>query len=338
MKIPSWSFLVVSIFLFALKVSIYKVLNNWKPVTFNTCNVLCAAQTVALISTTIFLRKDLSLETVKAIPRKTWFWMFLGSTLSYVLGNFLSLSGWETASVTNITVLQKCQSVILICAEPIFSCCKKLPSRWDAANAVLTAVGIVLTLVSPALFFGGMVGISEGEVYIILASMCYTGSLLISKKFLGDVPPGILTIFRLTLGTLSFHVIKLAQEKDMYQTLWTGELWLHMLYYGLFFVTVPQVFWLHATNECSKPLLSTGLNSQFVVQILLGMIILQSFPEKAAYVGGSFILLSVISAIVKENYKTTVEDGDDGDDKETSYQQLDDVALIDANVELKEND
>ena len=27
-----------------------------------------------------------------------------------------------------------------------------------------------------------------------------------------------------------------------------------------------------------------------------------------------------------------------GDDKETNYQQLDDVALIDANVELKEND
>ena len=58
------------------------------------------------------------------------------------------------------------------------------PSKWNTANAILTAVGIILTLVLTAYTTKG---ISIGEMYILLSALCYTGSLLITKKYLSDV-------------------------------------------------------------------------------------------------------------------------------------------------------
>ncbi len=323
------AFITGAVLLFGLKVSIFKALNAGNPEVFNACNILCASQTVGLLSSALFLRHDLSLDKVRAIPKGVWFWMTIGAVMASILGPLFSNLGWTTASVSTVSVLEKSQSVFVLVAQPVMSCCRELPSRWDSINALLTTTGIVLTFVSSAVFFGGEGGISMGEFYIIISSLCFTCSLLISKTFLTEVPPGILTIFRLSVGTVSYHFISVAGGSAYYSKLWTGELWLHMLYYGIFFVTVPQQCWLQATNTCSKPLLSTGINSQFAVQIAFGMIILQSFPTPSVLVGGTFILASIVSAVVKANCgddaKTTVDDeGDEGDEMGVDYTSLSD--------------
>ncbi len=299
-----------AVILYALKVSIFKALNNSNPDVFNTCNILCASQTVGLISSAIYLRKDLTISRAKQIPRSVFLWLCVGSVLSTIVGPLFSNMGWELSSVATVSVLQKSQSVFFIIAEPILSRCKKLPSKWDAVNALLVAIGIVGTFISSEVFFGGTANISVGEMYIIIASLCFTGSLLISTRYLTDAPPGILTIFRLLVGTVSYHTIAAARGRDQYSKLWDSTLWLHMFYYGIFFVTVPQQCWLQATNTCSKPVLSTAMNLQFIIQIMFGIVVLQSFPSPQVLVGGSFILVAVISAIVKANYGETCEDKD----------------------------
>ncbi len=140
---------------------------------------------------------------------------------------------------------------------------------------------------------------------------------------LTDAPPGILTIFRLVVGSVSYHSIAAARGSDQYSKLWNSTLWLHMLYYGLFFVTVPQQCWLQATNTCSKPVLSTAMNLQFIIQIMFGIVVLQSFPSPQVLVGGSFILVSVISAIFKANYGET--DQDDGGIETSEYHSLSEI-------------
>ena len=50
------AFLFGAVSLFSLKVSVFKVLYNSNPDVFNTCNILCASQTVALVSSAMFLR------------------------------------------------------------------------------------------------------------------------------------------------------------------------------------------------------------------------------------------------------------------------------------------
>ena len=336
-------FLAGAVGLFGLKVSIFKALNNGNPDVFNSCNILCASQTVGLASSALFLRHDLSLRKARAIPRGIWLWMLMGAVLSSIIGPLFANLGWETASVATVSVLEKSQSVFIVVAQPLLSRCTKFPSKWDTVNALLTTVGIILTIISAPLFFGGEAGISVGEMYILLSALCFAGSLLISKNFLTEVPLGILTIFRLVIGTVSYHMISAAQGKDRYSTLWTGELWLHMLYYGVFFVTVPQQCWLQATNTCSKPLLSTGVNSQFVVQIVFAMIVLQSFPSSPVLVGGSFILASIISAIAKANFGADAGEGEDEDRVEfggTDYQSLDepltDAPLMDADGDVEQ--
>jgi len=332
-NLKRYAYLIGAISLYSLKVTIFKVLKEKNKVLFNPCNVLCASQAIGLISSVIFLRRDLTSEKLKTIPTNIWKWMLLGTILSSIVGLYLSTLGYASeTSVATISVLQRAQSVFIIIAEPVLSCFTKasLPSRWNGVNAMITAAGIIMTLVSAALFFGGTAGVKEGELYILLSSVCFTGSLIISKNYLSKVPAGILTVFRLTLGTIAFHLIALGRGSAEYSTLWTGELWLHMMYYGLFFVTVPQQCWLQATILCDKPLLSTGLNLNFVIQIIFAMIILQTFPTGPVLVGGSFILVSIVSSIIQLNCfsqnKNTL-DGDEDDDEEEveqeQYQMLD---------------
>ena len=150
-----WVFLAGAVGLFGLKVSIFQALNKGNPDVFNSCNILCASQTVGLASSALFLRNDLSQGKARAIPRSVWLWMLMGAALSSVIGALFSNLGWEMASVATVSVLEKSQSVFIIVAQPLLSRCTKFPSKWDTVNALLTAVGITLTFISAALFFRG---------------------------------------------------------------------------------------------------------------------------------------------------------------------------------------
>ena len=134
------------------------------------------------------------------------------------------------------------------------------------------------------------------------------------------------------LGTVVFHIIKLVQGDANYGTLWTSELWLHMLYYGFFFVSVPAFCWLQATNLCKESLLSTGYNFQFIMKIIFAMIILKKvedrFPTGPVWVGGAFILIAIVSSVIQVNWKggSSMDDDGVGEEKEEEqYQMLDDV-------------
>ena len=134
------------------------------------------------------------------------------------------------------------------------------------------------------------------------------------------------------LGTVVFHIIKLVQGDANYGTLWTSELWLHMLYYGFFFVSVPAFCWLQATNLCKESLLSTGYNLynfQFIMKIIFAMIILKKvedrFPTGPVWVGGSFILMAIVSRVNWKGGSSMDDDGVGEEKEEEQYQMLDDV-------------
>ena len=124
MKIPGWLFLVVSQILFGLRASIYTLLKNEKPLIFNTCNVICASTTIALLFSVLFLRKDLTKKKISSIPSQIWMWMLLGTMLSSILGELFAYLGLDNgANVAAQSVLERSQSVFLIIAEPLLTCC-----------------------------------------------------------------------------------------------------------------------------------------------------------------------------------------------------------------------
>ena len=80
-NLKRYAYLIGAISLYSLKVTIFKVLKEKNKVLFNPCNVLCASQAIGLISSVIFLRRDLTSEKLKTIPTNIWKWMLLGNPL-----------------------------------------------------------------------------------------------------------------------------------------------------------------------------------------------------------------------------------------------------------------
>ena len=197
-------------------------------------------------------------------------------------------------------------------AAPLLSQCQKIPPKWDIFNTSLVALGIVLAIVSPALFFGQDLKVESSQLYILISAACYAASMLINKDQLKDVPDGIFTVFKFSIGTIAFHLIAVARGRDKWLTLIDSELWLHMLYYGIFFVTVPQQFFLKALKLCTRAVLAAGVSFGMPMQIVLFMLIFQTLPSVPVAIGSGFILVSIVSAIVKENVNGKMENKEGG--------------------------
>ena len=122
-KLPGWFYLASTVFLYSLKANIYKILTclritnctkiNNSPV-FNTCNILCASNTVALVASIIYLRKDLTLESAKSIPRKTWLWMGATALLNSVLGPLFYNNGLSGTDVGKYSKRRRSNVAVII--------------------------------------------------------------------------------------------------------------------------------------------------------------------------------------------------------------------------------
>ena len=81
--------------------------------------------------------------------------------------------------------------------------------------------------------------------------------------------------------------------------LYSWELWRSMLWYAPLFVTSTMVLWLRALKLCSPALLSVGMNFNYLVTVLMGILIVGKWPTPGETIGGGFILLSIVSGLVE---------------------------------------
>ena len=105
-------------------------------------------------------------------------------------GPLLALKGLEMVDVPTAAVLQRIESLEFLLMARLFM--GEEVTRWTLANAGLTAAGVLLALLSPPLF-GARLEFGQGSVLILLAGLCYSSSLVISKRFLSPVPVGIVS-------------------------------------------------------------------------------------------------------------------------------------------------
>jgi len=116
-------------------------------------------------------------------------------------------------------------------------------SLWIGINAVLIILGVVIAIIEPA-FEGQEVKPTIGYLYLLLGGFGYVGSLYITKLFLNKIPLGIYSLFRVMLGTLFYHILAYIQGgKKGVGSIWSGELWAQMVWYGLLFVLLGQYLW-----------------------------------------------------------------------------------------------
>lgn len=238
--------------------------------------------------------------------------MLLGCLLANVLGSVAYLQGLRLTSVPARAMTGRLESVDFLAASAWL-----LGDRyggWVQVNASLTVLGVVTAVVFPVVVEHHPMEGKVGYVYLVLGGWGYTLSLLITKKYLVHLPVGLLSLFKLSLGTILFHFLSVWQHGQMDMPSMASSssssfyyppaLLRTMLWYAPLFVTSTQVLWLRALKLCSPSVLSIGMNANFVVTVLMGGVILGKWPTVGEMVGGAFILVSIVSGVAE-----TVVDG-----------------------------
>jgi len=291
-------YLSLAMLIFSASNSVFVLLHGIDEHALNACSILCASNLVGLLLMLILFRKKLTLEVLLSIGYKDWIWLFIGSFLYSCIAPYFILSGLSRISVDMVGILQRMESInILILGYFIMG---TKVSYWGICNALLTLTGILMTLVSP-LFFGEKIEFSLGMLYVLIAGCCYSSSLIISMLCLHRIPLPVVAVFRVSIGTLMFHIfMAIAIQDYMWNELRNATLWLYMIPYGIIFVFGGQIFWLMALSTTSAQVISIGTTTLFILTILWGMIILQKIPTKEEWIGFCVLSVSIASSILEK--------------------------------------
>eukprot|EP00929_Paragymnodinium_shiwhaense_P019862 TRINITY_DN13412_c0_g1_i2.p1 TRINITY_DN13412_c0_g1~~TRINITY_DN13412_c0_g1_i2.p1 ORF type:complete len:347 (+),score=42.36 TRINITY_DN13412_c0_g1_i2:314-1354(+) len=282
-----------SILIFSSNAAVYKELFASDPDTFTACNVLCGSNLVGLITLAPFFRKDLTRANLKAVTRVEWLALFFGTLLQQLESPaFLLLS-------------------ILLMGEA-FDC-------WSVSNAGVLLLGTVLSIVSSPLF-GASIEIGTGHMLMMVASLFFVGSLFMTKKYLSEMPRGILIVFRLGTGTLFYHAYLeimniFSGDRMLMHFYLTTRYWKHMWWYALLYVTLGQAMWIFALGNADATTISIGTASRFVLTLIWGILIMQAYPTSPEVLGSIFIVISVASGLLRSHKRARQMQQDEDSDE-----------------------
>jgi drug/metabolite transporter (DMT)-like permease len=133
-----------------------------------------------------------------------------------------------------------------------------------------------------------------GELLVAAGSITVAVSTIISKKYLCQIPLGIYSIFRTTLGTVIFFFVALIlYGSDHFGDVLSPFLWQWMFLYGGLIVVVGQSFWTKGLQTSTVSRASLIGSFTPLVGIIAAYFILAETPTLPQYIGGSVILFGI---------------------------------------------
>ncbi len=299
-KYLGYFYLSLAMLIFSASNSVFVLLHGIDEQALNACSILCASNLVGLFLMLILFRKKLTLEVLLTITKVDWMWLFIGSFLYSCIAPYFILTGLSRISVDMVGILQRMESINILILGYFFIGTKV--STWCVCNAFITFIGILLTLISP-LFFGEKIEFSVGMLYVLLGGISYSSSLIISMLCIHRIPLAVVAVFRVSIGTLMFHIFMAVMIQDyMWNELRNATLWLYMIPYGIIFVFGGQMCWLMALSTASTQAISIGTTTLFILTILWGIIILKKIPTKEEWIGFSILSVSIVSSVCEKLY------------------------------------
>jgi drug/metabolite transporter (DMT)-like permease len=326
-KYLGYFYLSLAMLIFSASNSAFVLLHGIDEQALNACSILCASNLVGLFLMLILFRKKLTLEVLLTITKVDWMWLFIGSFLYSCIAPYFILTGLSRISVDMVGILQRMESINILILGYFFIGTKV--STWCVCNAFITFIGILLTVISP-LFFGEKIEFSVGMLYVLLGGISYSSSLIISMLCIHRIPLAVVAVFRVSIGTLMFHIFMAVMIQDyMWNELRNATLWLYMIPYGIIFVFGGQMCWLMALSTASTQAISIGTTTLFILTILWGVIILKKVPThspthsltysltqvptKEEWIGFSILSVSIVSSVLEKLYHEPSKSQEDMD-------------------------
>jgi EamA-like transporter family. len=215
-RIPGRTYLLLAILIFAASNSVIRKLTDLgaqNPIDgrnlISLCNVLFVGNLCALAVLFLVYRQQCTVQNFRSIPGKTW-WALIGiSLLSGALAPALTFIALDLTAVNNVVLIGRIEPPLILALSILI-----LGDRvnlWVIAGAIISFVGVALTIVlqAPTTDMMGMGGltIGRGEFMAAGGAIALAISTIISKVTLKQIPLGLFSIIRTTLGTVVFFIV-----------------------------------------------------------------------------------------------------------------------------------
>ncbi|MGQ4648386.1 EamA family transporter [Lyngbya aestuarii] len=303
-QIPGRAYLLLAIIIFAAANSVIRkltqlgeqnLINGSNPISF--CNVLFVGNICALIALILIYRKQWNIETLKQLSWTDWLGLTGVAILSGALAPALTFIALDLTMVNNVVLIGRIEPPLIL-ALSIFLLGERV-NRWVVAGAVVSFVGVVLTILLQApetemVDMGGF-QIGQGELMAAGGAIFLAFSTIISKIKLRQIPLGIFSIFRMAMSSFVFFVFVLVLfEPSHFSDVFSPFLWQWMLVYGMVIVVGGQLCWFTGLKTTGASDVSLASSFSPIAGILGAYLLLGEVPTMAQYIGGSVIIVGIV--------------------------------------------
>eukprot|EP01061_Rhynchopus_euleeides_P017911 TRINITY_DN29670_c0_g1_i1.p1 TRINITY_DN29670_c0_g1~~TRINITY_DN29670_c0_g1_i1.p1 ORF type:complete len:378 (+),score=82.81 TRINITY_DN29670_c0_g1_i1:39-1172(+) len=262
---------------------------------FTACNVLCGSTIVGLVFLPLLFHQELPAiyaDMMRLTPRESAMIM-LSAFLFSAVGPFLQFAGLERTSVETLAVLQRLETVNLLVISGMAG---EHLSRWSAVNALCLVLIVLSYAVTMLVGRGNLIG----PTFILLCGWCNTASLVVTRRELAHLRPGLVAIGRTFFGFVSYHTFAVVMGfEDSLSKVYSIDFWSHMAWYGLLYVAAGQYLWTLALQNCTPSTLGVGMTSLFPLQILWSCVLQGAPPSPADLLFALLLLVVVLSGAVE---------------------------------------
>lgn len=303
-RIPGRAYLLLAIIIFAASNSVTRKLTELgaqnpidgrNPISF--CNVLFVGNLCALAILILIYRRQCTLQTFKAIPKQSWFSLILVSLLSSALAPALIFMALDLTAVNNVVLIGRIEPPLILALSILIL--KDRVNTWVIAGAIISFVGVALTVLlqEPSGEMMEMAGfmIGRGELMAACGAIALAISTIISKVTLKQIPLGVFSLIRTTIGTIAFFIVVIILYRPShFMDVFSPFLWQWMSIYGAVIVVGGQLCWFAGLKTSGASDVSLASSFSPIAGILAAYLILSEAPTMAQYIGGGVILIGIV--------------------------------------------
>lgn len=270
--------LIVATILFALGPALLKSLMNIAGALglgesgISYCNVLFVGNLCAGLVVLVFKRPKEMLLEILSLPRRAKGLLFLGAIVSTIHPALL-FTALEQTSVINIVLLSRFNGIVYVFAAWVLL--KAPVMRSEVVGYVVIGTGVLVLLLVNNM--GPRV--STGDWLVLIATVFFTMTELISKRILRYVSIQTYVFFRNFTSALIFFVIGLYLfGAEHFAEAFTGDLWVLMVLYAGVAIVAAQIAWLKAVQKLPVKVIADSQLLNPVFSILFAYALLREAP------------------------------------------------------------
>jgi len=257
------------------------------------CNLLALGSLISLIPMVFFFHKDWTRENLAALTRRNWVILTISAVLSSAITPGLFFFALDYTTVTNVVLIGRIEPPLFILAAAFVL--KEDLDPWALLGGLIALAGAALIIILKD--GDASLGFGTGEIAALLATLSYIASTLVTRVGLKDVPLGIFSIYRTSLGTVIYIFLALylygpTHFQDLFAPVVLKWIWV----YAIIVIIIGQFAWNLALKYARSGDVALATSFSPLAAITIAMILLDENPGPGLIPGGIVILVGILVA------------------------------------------